>query len=671
MASAESYQGLARKYRPQTFEDLVGQEAVAQSLASALRQGKVAHGHLMAGPRGVGKTTSARILARALNCVEGPTATPCGVCRHCIDIAAGNDLDVIEIDAASNTSVENIRELRERVIQAPFAARFKVYIIDEVHMLSQGAFNALLKTLEEPPESVVFVLATTELEKVPETIRSRCVVHGFRRISGEDIVRRLAQVAVREGVAPDAGEAREVYGLIARSVEGGMRDALVALDQVLAMTEGVPTVEAATRLLGLADQDSLRQTVAWVASGEGPRLLGLVEELVERGRSLERFVKSLTAYLRELMLLQAGADARLLGLTGDTLAAARKQADELATATLFNMLNQVLELEERLKRSGQGRFLLEFTLLRLAQVRPVVPIDALIERIGRLPEAALQEPARGGAGSGSGAAGGAARPAQSAAAEPSRPAPARRSEGMQMVLLDSTPAADEPAAARVEVAPAQAAPGRVGEKRSGAELMEELLPRLPVYLRRYLPQAAGIELEGGVLRIVWSDMEGLGARMLSRGDNVRLIESTLEHHFGREIKLLNLGGGGGGAPAGGATTGSAAGAAEVPGGVARPKAVLRDVAPEDVAETETGEFEGEPAEEEERGPEPMARMNSAPAPRGPGGAEKVTKVADGRGAAEKAREFMRLHPEAERRVKMLSDMFAGRMIDEHGQPLAL
>jgi len=193
--SGSSYQGLARKWRPQTFEDLVGQEEVSQSLMNSLRDSRVVHGHILAGPRGVGKTTSARILARALNCEKGPTATPCGKCRHCIDISQGSDLDVIEIDAASHTKVDEMRDLLEQVYRHPFAARFKVYIIDEVHMLSTASFNALLKTLEEPPEHVIFIFATTEFEKIPETVRSRCAIHNFRRLTAEDIVKRLTEVA--------------------------------------------------------------------------------------------------------------------------------------------------------------------------------------------------------------------------------------------------------------------------------------------------------------------------------------------------------------------------------------------------------------------------------------------------------------------------------------------
>jgi DNA polymerase-3 subunit gamma/tau len=389
MAQQEHYQGLARKWRPQRFEDLVGQESVTQGLTNALRQGRVAHGHLLHGPRGVGKTTTARIIAKALNCEQGPTSTPCGVCRHCIDITAGTDLDVIEFDAASNTGVDEMRELLERVVQAPFSSRHKVYIVDEVHMLSMSSFNALLKTLEEPPPHVIFIFATTEFEKVPETVRSRCVVHALRRLTADDIVRRLTQVAEGEGIALDATQSREIFGLIARSVEGGMRDALVIFDQLLALSDGQPTAEAAVRLLGLADQSALTHATNWLAEGNATQLLALIDDLVMRGRSLERFVKGLIAYLRDLMLLQAGADEKLIALSGDTLAAAKGQAASLPPATLFNILNHMFELEEKLKTSTQARFLVEFAMLRLAAIKPVIPLDDIMRRIGAIPEASL------------------------------------------------------------------------------------------------------------------------------------------------------------------------------------------------------------------------------------------------------------------------------------------
>lgn len=620
----EAYQGLARKYRPQTFEDLVGQEAVAQSLANALRQGKVSHGHLMAGPRGTGKTTSARILARALNCEKGPTATPCGVCRHCIDIAAGNDLDVIEIDAASNTGVDNIRDLRERVMQAPFSARFKVYIIDEVHMLSSGAFNALLKTLEEPPPSVVFVLATTEYEKVPETIRSRCVVHTFRRMTIEDIVRRLEQVGRSEGVKLDEADEREIYGMIARSVEGGMRDALVALDQLLAMSEAKPTVEAATRLLGLADQQTLHQTVAWIAAGDAVKLLGLVEDLVDRGRNLERFVRSLIAYLRELMLIQAGADERLLGLTGESLDAARNQARELAPATLYNILNHIFELEERIKKSPQARFLLEFTLIRLASIKPVVPIDKIIDRINAIPESSFQ--------------GNAPQPPPAASGNVAQPSsavrkPARRTEAepakRSYVMADSFA---QPAAAPAE---APAKPKAIG----GRELIDELSPQLPEFLGRYLGQARGAAIEGDTLRLYWDASAGFPRKMLSRADNIRAVEGTLANHFGRPVKLVN-------ADAPDAPESKPAGTLPSTKPASPPPPMMAD---------------SEPVYDDD---EPM-QYTAPPRPK------KPAPPADTRSALEKARELLSIDPEAPRRVKILRDMLNGQVIDENGQQLAL
>ncbi len=625
MARQETYQGLARKYRPQTFEDLVGQEAVARGIEGALRQGRVAHGHLMAGPRGTGKTTSARLLARALNCVAGPTAQPCGTCRHCVDIAAGSDLDVIEIDAASNTGVDNIRELRERVIQAPFAARYKLYIIDEVHMLSSGAFNALLKTLEEPPPSVVFVLATTELERVPETIRSRCVIHGFRRLSSEDIIRRLGQVCEREGVELEPAMAREVFGMIARSAEGGMRDALVALDSLLSMTEGKPDAESAARLLGMADQGSLRQAVEWIRTGDGPRLLGLVEELVERGRNLERFARSLSAYLRELMLIQAGAGERLLPSTGEALESARRQARELAPATLFNMLNQLLELEERMKRSAQARFLLEFTLLRLATVQPVVPIEEIMARIGALPEAAF----------------GPAAPA--AAPDPPRERPAQRTApapAAAFVMHDSA----APAAAESPVPPLAAV-----REPGGTDVKGELLPQLPEFLGRYLAEARQVVLEGDALRVDLTGAIPLARRILNVPDNVRLLEGTLANHFGKPVRLVLLD-----EPVGGAMPKAVAPAA--PAAAAR---VLKD-----------GRPEGRVQDEDDEPEPPPPSMSSRPA--APAAAPKVkpaTASVDSRGAVERARAFLGSDPEVGRRVKLLREIFSGRLIDEDGQAI--
>ena len=667
MAKQESYQGLARKWRPQRFEDLVGQEAVAQSFQSALRQSRVAHGHLLAGPRGVGKTTSARILAKALNCEHGPTATPCGECRHCIDIAIGNDMDVIEIDAASNTGVDNIRELRERVIQAPFAARFKVYIIDEIHMLSTGAFNALLKTLEEPPPQVVFIFATTEIEKVPETIRSRCVVHAFRRLTAEDIARRLAQVAAGENVTADEAIAREIYGLIGRSVEGGMRDALVLFDQLIALTEGKPDVESTIRLLGLADQASLVQTVGWLAGGQAAELLKLIEELIDRGRSLERFVKSLIAYLRDLMLLQAEAGEGLVALSGDALAAAKTQARALAPATLYNILNQMFELEGKLKQSTQARFLIEFTFLRIASIRPVVPLDEILRRVRAIPEGML-----GGAPPAAASGSAAVSPAPSTPPRPARFAASEPEPARAAALHDSAPESAAPAAPPGSGA---ALAGTTGE-----ELLDLLVPQLPdvfSFLGRYLRQAARLVLEAGCLRVVWDGGPALGRRMVEKPENLRVLEETLSRIQGRPMRLVSQDAPSGGDPQVAAPGTPAATPAVSPArrNMTDTEAVFADSAPgwtptppsreETAAEEPAADSEGE-----DDAPPETFRAAAAPRMAEPAGAKKPGETPkDPRSALQKAQALGASGEEARRRVRLLKDMLGGRLIDDSGQPL--
>src|SRR5687767_6287061 len=294
------YQVLARKWRPQRFEHVLGQQAVTRTLRNALKSKRIAHAFVFSGPRGCGKTTTARILARALNCVTGPTPDPCGVCDACVEIAEGRDIDVLEIDAATHTGVDNVREVViEGLAITPVRNRYKVFIIDEVHMLSSSSFNALLKSIEEPPPHVIFMMATTEIHKIPETVLSRSQVYEFRTISSKIVAERLRFIATEEGIQiPD-----EALLLLARAGEGSMRDSLSALDQVRAFAGDAITVEDVVTVLGLVGRDIVLDTLEAVVAEDAPAAFALVERAIERGYDLRLFCRELARATRDLLIL--------------------------------------------------------------------------------------------------------------------------------------------------------------------------------------------------------------------------------------------------------------------------------------------------------------------------------------------------------------------------------
>ena len=380
------YQALYRRYRPARFEDFVGQEAVIRTLRSQVMSGRVAHAYLFCGTRGTGKTSTAKVFARAVNCEHPEQGDPCGKCPTCLSLAAETSLDILEIDAASNNGVDEIRDLREKVKYPPQTGRYRVYIIDEVHMLSSGAFNALLKTLEEPPSYVVFILATTEPQKLPATILSRCQRFDFGRIPSAKIIERL-RVALADGgiSAEDAALAR-----IARAAEGGMRDAWSIMDMCLSYAqedEGGLTEALVQRVLGASDRSFLFRFADQLIGSDAPGALASIDEMMRAGREVQVFVRDVSAHLRALMIAEVCGEeeaAELLETTREDAAAYAEQARRTTHERLMRMLDLFLQSETDMKWSAQPRFALETATLRACAPEESVQVEALVARVGEL-----------------------------------------------------------------------------------------------------------------------------------------------------------------------------------------------------------------------------------------------------------------------------------------------
>ena len=444
------YQTLYRKYRSQTFADLVGQEATSRALQGAIASARVAHAYLFSGTRGTGKTTSARLLAKALNCSgrAAGSAEPCNACESCVAVAAGAALDLIEIDAASNRGIDEIRDLRERVNLAPAIGPKKVYIIDEAHMLTTEAFNALLKTLEEPPEHVVFVLCTTEAQKIPLTVLGRCQQFTFRRLNEEQIVAHLRHIASLEGISVDVG----ALSLIARTAQGSMRDAVGLLDQLVPLAAGSITLEGARSLLGIADPALVAGLLDEVLAGEAGPALRTLSSIYEAGGELRQVVRGLMEHGLELLV--AAVEAR----------------DDRRRARLSAVLDALLHLDGEVRRHAEPRFLVEATLVRLA-----------------VEGAPIAAPAAAPVASGATAAT-AAPAAQAAQAAPAAPAP----EPVEVIQAAPAAAAPPyPAPAPVPApAPAAAVPGGdVGEAWNG--ILNSLAPSVKAFYKAGRPELVG------------------------------------------------------------------------------------------------------------------------------------------------------------------------------------
>jgi len=375
-----SYLVLARKWRPKTFDDLVGQEPIARMLKNALLQGKISHAYIFSGPRGVGKTSTARILAKALNCKEGPATSPCGICESCTAVTEGSSIDVIEIDGASNNSVDDVRDLRERVKYAPSGGKYKVYIIDEVHMLSGSAFNALLKTLEEPPPHVIFVLATTEMKKIPATVLSRCQHMPFRRIATSVIKARLQHIADTEKINISS----HALGLVAKAADGSMRDSLTILDQVSSFSDQIDE-EQVQNLLGLTDFNMLARAAMAIIIGSRIELIEIIESLSEQGFDIRAFAKELAQFFRDLLIASVVKQpGDVLELSSEELAAVKELVAASSEDQLTLMLSEVMKAEAEVRNSSLPRIALEMALIRASFLSSLKPVREIIKNLDSL-----------------------------------------------------------------------------------------------------------------------------------------------------------------------------------------------------------------------------------------------------------------------------------------------
>ncbi|MEI6863500.1 MAG: DNA polymerase III subunit gamma/tau, partial [Candidatus Omnitrophota bacterium] len=380
-----SYVVFARKYRPQVFDDVIGQSHVTTTLKNAITQDRVAHAYLFAGPRGVGKTTTARLLAKALNCEKGPTVTPCNSCASCKEISTGSGLDILEIDGASNRGIDEIRNLRDNVKFAPSKGKFKVYIIDEVHMLTPEAFNALLKTLEEPPAHVKFIFATTQAYKVPPTIISRCQRFDFRRMAASDIITNLKNIVKSEKL----NASDDALALIARYSDGAMRDAQVLLDQLISFTRDSIGVEDVTKMLGLVSDDILFKLAGYIKDKDAPSALKMVDSFFNDGKDVFQIVLGLITHFRNVAVTKISKDAgSILDCTKDKLERYKALAERFTIEEILYAIYTLSNTIDFIRKSGLSRVPLEAAVIKLSRAGSIASLESILDKVEGLVKSA-------------------------------------------------------------------------------------------------------------------------------------------------------------------------------------------------------------------------------------------------------------------------------------------